>query len=329
MQLSVENSRRVANISFLCACAVVLVHVRWPQDGEVGRVLVWTLRNTLASLVVPLFSTIAGFMLAGHFDEPGWWRKAVVKRVRTLLVPFVAWMAVATVLLWLCTGRRPIGFANSGLDPCRYPLVVPLWYLRALFLVVAASPLIRAANERWGWRALALEGLANVAVMTLIGLGILSTDEGLGGLLIKGIPVETLFYFSLGAWIRRHPVPPFGRKAALTSALVAGTLLAASLFALQRHVFLPVNLYALAVPFWLIALWHVAPASPWPRYLVASSFAVYVMHAVVLSVIFALDPAFPFWLATLLGIAIPIFVFNVLTRFAPGVAGFLFGGRVK
>lgn len=330
MTLSAANSHRLSNISFLCACVVVLVHVPWPRETVWQQYLASGLRNSLAELVIPLFSTIAGFLLAGRVGEPDWWRKAVLKRVRTLLIPYVVWMSVAVVLFWLCSGVRQIGFANSGLNLFRQPLVVPLWFLRALFLLVLASPLIHAGLVRWGWRLLFVEYVAAFAVTMMLGLGYWSETEGWGCLFNNGLPLEGLLYFSLGLWLRiRRPIC-IGQKTALASFLLA--LLAVVVQVLLHHygISCPVNVSYLVAPLFLIGIWYMTPTMAWPRFLVGTSFAIYVVHAIVLGVIWlipSLRRTCPFGLTVLLGIVIPIVLANLLSLFAPRVARILFGGR--
>lgn len=322
-ELSPENSYRLRNLSFLCACGVVISHMPWPAGFA-------NLRSLLTVTPVQYFFIVAGYFLAAHFGEAGWWRKAVFSRVRSLLVPYVLWLAVTMALMWAFTGRCPISCGNIGLDLRKVPLLVPLWFVRALLLLVLASPLIRLTLVRWGlWYLLAVF-LAAGGVQAMLIFGIWTVDGGCGGLLYYGLPVEGLFYFSLGMWLRSRKFSGAGLPRKALILLAASVAVALCLVADQLRLpacFAPT---LVTVPFCLAALWHLTPASPWPKAVVGSSFAIYVTHAVVLGAVWLATgtrECCPLWLAALIGILVPLAFNLILKRALPKVANVLFGGR--
>ncbi|MBQ6142504.1 MAG: acyltransferase family protein [Kiritimatiellae bacterium] len=153
-------------MNVIAAFMVVILHAGEPQ--MIGSSGWWWVEifKTVSKVAVPYFFVAAGFFLAGHIDESGWWRKEVVKRMRTLMIPFVTWS-----LLWwsfyLPFGiyadylhSRELGSSLSlfegkwtkilGLNLFQCPFYSPMWFLRALFLMVVASPVVSYIVKRSG-----------------------------------------------------------------------------------------------------------------------------------------------------------------------------------
>lgn len=148
--VSEKVSNRLTNLSFLCSIFVVLRHT-WAPTVEAYSFawFVWKVVLVLGDLVLPFFFFASGFLIAGHLGETGWWKREVLKRARTLMIPFFFWSAFWIVFLMalnLFGGAailKGLDFGNwdwclriIGLEPLYHPLMGPLWYLRALFLMV-------------------------------------------------------------------------------------------------------------------------------------------------------------------------------------------------
>ncbi len=90
-----STSNKLANLSFLCACLVVTIHVGHPKIA--GSATWWTdlSLHAVSRIAVPLFFAISGYLLAGRIDEKGWWTAALKKRLRTIGLPFVLWLLVS------------------------------------------------------------------------------------------------------------------------------------------------------------------------------------------------------------------------------------------
>lgn len=91
---------KVTLLSIAAAMMVVAIHVGgnaatrgslvwwWEQIGHYG----------VFCAAVPFFFVCSGFFLGRHCDEEGWWSRGCLKRVRSLLVPYLIWSAVFAAL---------------------------------------------------------------------------------------------------------------------------------------------------------------------------------------------------------------------------------------
>jgi len=328
--VSRETSVKIVNLSFFFVLLVVAGHVGWCADGVFGQVVRCVLVRSLARVSIPFFFAVSGFFLAAHFQEPDWWRRAVRRRVGTLLAPYVFWLTVYALVMLAWTGRWVAGAGGFGFNPCRLPMVGPLWYVRCLMAFVLFSPLLKRAVERWGLWWIGAAYLVNVVLSVLTGRGILEYEAGLGGLLGYGVSIEGIVYFSAGIYLQAHPLRGgLGRVPAL--ALLTGVLLVAVRAVLEGcHVALPLHPSVLISPFLLVGLWRYAPARAWPAWLSACTFPIYLVHAIVLNVLWQaglLRNAVGQWSAFALGIAVPIALYHVMRKYLPRVSTFAFGGR--
>ena len=150
--LDKQLSNKIASMGFVCACLVVLMHSP-ASDGYC--LAVYLLKDILSMIAVPVFFIISGFLLARHCREDGWYKREVIKRIRTLLVPL--W---SLCILWLPIkyGIHHFGVLYCGADdsagvmrltwwnvldiPWGHAVVVGMWYVKALFLMVVLSPFL-------------------------------------------------------------------------------------------------------------------------------------------------------------------------------------------
>ena len=101
MQINEEFSNKIANMGFVCACLVVVMHSPMPIARELSLVEP-VVKDALSIIAVPIFFMISGFLLAikiprlndmsvsaAGASRFAWWRKAIAKRVRTIWVPYL------------------------------------------------------------------------------------------------------------------------------------------------------------------------------------------------------------------------------------------------
>lgn len=172
--------------------------------------------NTICNIAVPLFFFISGCLFFTGFDGWSWpiCRKKMLKRVRTLLIPYLILNAVC--FLYPPTAnpdRLPvIGFLWDSVSYCQgwenwagfdmqlyYPNNVPLWFVRDLMVMVLLSPALYWLVRRGGVVWLTISALAYWT-------GFLACAPGFSS--------NALFFFSLGAFfsIRKMDVVDFSRK---------------------------------------------------------------------------------------------------------------------
>lgn len=241
----------------------------------------------LCRMAVPFFFTVSGYFLSAHFDEEGYWLREVQKRVRSLAVPYVLWNVIAFVLLVPViaaadyVGHRSFGtnipisggrwVRAVGLDPTRMPFLVPLWYVRCLFLFVLLSPFFKAVVTRT--RTIWL--LFSFGVLLLYASGCF----GNGDFFRYGYSLSGSFYFSLGIALRSLHVPFRASKwRGVMSSIMGIVLLVGKL----EFANVGVNLLELAIPFLLYAVYCLIPDAEWPSWLTKTAFPIFLMHDIVI-----------------------------------------------
>ena len=346
-RLDGDLSRKIANMGFVCAMLVVVIHLEnVPKEtGSLAWVVHYFIRYILAVVAVPYFFLVSGYFLSLRIGEPGWWSRAVSKRLRTLGIPYIVWCIVPIVAFTLCCPGYVSGgecwlvkpnfgsiAAAFGLNMLTLPEANrPLWYVRALMLLVLVSPvlawLLRKGRQ---WALLAL-----LILYWSVNTWSLSSPEWWISVRwrivwIFGFSLEGLFYFSVGMFIAHHPVRLDGRAAVgLGLAGVAVGVVGMLLEINGVHAYgYPV---LMSIPLVMMLLWRFVPSSQWPAALVGSSFAVYVMHPIVIRAINVSGalPSGPFSIVVegFAAAAISLLLAVALHKAAPRIASYAFGGR--
>ena len=167
--------------------------------------------NGLAAPAVPLFFFLAAFL----FFRGGTWSTAIYvrklrARVRTLLVPYVAWnvlvMAAIALAQWYPGTARyfhqgyapvfemaPWDVVNTTLGITHAPIAYQFWFIKDLMVLVVLGPLVYLAVTKAGAVLLAVLGLAwilDVAPHHVLDL-------------------EAVCFFCAGAYVAVRRLPPF------------------------------------------------------------------------------------------------------------------------
>ena len=339
--LTAAASRKIQNMGILCAFLIVIIHCRPHfERGTAGWWLAEILENGVTQIAVPFFFAVSGYMV-GRGLQRGGYRNAVRKRIYTLLVPFVLWNALFLLskLFWenasaLLHGED-LSFSfptlqQIGLWPTDCPFLSPLWYVRALFVLVVLSPVFVWCLKKFRLWFLSLLFVVYAVVCPFWPL----PDAGAWSYFARvGIfPVLGLFYFSLGLALQEGIVD--AGKLAISPVVSLSVGIG---FAVLRAVFVyqgvPAAQYLgfLCVHFTLYGLWGLMDDRRWPQWLVANSFGVYLLHKFVLTpVVLLLRPERS--VATYLAIAVFAFAVSLalselLRRTMPKTSAVLFGGR--
>lgn len=146
MQIDERLSNKIANAGFVAALLVVTIHLPTPsaQDGAPWWIHQF-IGNGIAQLTVPYFFLVSGFLLGGHVFEKGWYARELLKRVRTLLVPYAIFSLLAWCVSFVNDGGSRFDLVDIfGLNLRTWTHLNVLWYVRALFFFALVSPLIIA-----------------------------------------------------------------------------------------------------------------------------------------------------------------------------------------
>jgi hypothetical protein len=143
-----------------------------PVHGELPlwlKSLVYIFSYAIPSICVPCFFIISGYLFFANIEEltMGVYKKKLLARTKSLLIPFLLWNIVALIIsltlyysrntvstepnysfgalvnTFICSNKGVILYpteAASGVWP--FPILGPMWYVRELFVMALISPLI-------------------------------------------------------------------------------------------------------------------------------------------------------------------------------------------
>ena len=225
------DSRVINSLRFPLAVMVVAIHSYIAIDGwvynsvasqgigsNVAQFFMIAISHVLTHVAVPTFFLISGYLFFNNFDNGNTivWRKKMLSRVKTLLIPYVIWVALYILYSMIMSYKSIVGDgiwewynSHGGLsmfwcsetwnldrkdiwgqpDIASSPILVPFWFLRNLIVCVVLSPLFYSLFKK-----------SNSNITTVIALSVLSflyfTQTSLR---VPGLSVSSMFYFGIGA----------------------------------------------------------------------------------------------------------------------------------
>ncbi|MBN9237722.1 MAG: acyltransferase [Mesorhizobium sp.] len=196
----VSDRVRIARV--LCIFFMMFVHVQpgiaenvHDRDPGFFDLVYFTLSRLVGLSSVSLLSIVSGYFIVASLMKAGTLSLAKSK-FKTLIVPLVAWNMAMLVLLTaygLISGKWQdmpdntlLGWSNAFFAVTGWPLDVPLWFLRDLFICSLLSPLLL-----FGLRRFALPTIALLVVYTLFGEDLYLLQRP-----------QLMLFFGLGMWLR-------------------------------------------------------------------------------------------------------------------------------
>lgn len=277
-------SNKLSWASFLGAVCVVSIHTPYKDGCDVGWSwwLYQMIANGFSRWAVPFFFASAGYHVARHSGEDGWYSTALRKRVRSLLIPYFAWTIVGAVLFCtlraaanLMAARPPFAGFPSGWGVLKFLGVHPydnfyvvLWFLRTLMCLIMLSPVfvVTVRSLRW-WLPISFLCLSYV---------------GISGMPYNLAPVW-MMYFTAGMAARFAPIhiksKLFGLFIPVGLIWIAyhkSCLLDSSMTSFDMT---PVPAIILIV----VGVWALMPSVEIPSTLRRLSFPIYVIHLLVIT----------------------------------------------
>jgi hypothetical protein len=141
---------------------------RFRHDNVLADVT-WTQWLTLGFQVMPVF-----FLVGGHVNATSWirwsarggdWATWLGRRAVRLLVPASLYVAVMTAAVTTCVAA---GIDGGELELAAWAVALHLWFLPVYLGLVAATPVMHAAHQRWGVRVPVALTAAVAAVNTAV-----------------------------------------------------------------------------------------------------------------------------------------------------------------
>lgn len=283
------RNSKIAGLGFLCSCLVVFIHL---SMGEVSpQSAVWWFRELfvrgVCQIAVPFFFAVSGFFLGKHADEANWWKVAMGKRLRSLVLPYAIWSFMYFLFVHLIIVAANIvahrslaanmfvdGLAKtvvhySGLDFTSFPALTPLWYIRALLVFVILTPVLVWLLKR----------CPKTFVMVVFAIGmaldaIFPVESVLGSFFHFGFPVWGLAYFLCGLALGINGGVTVRRNQAAVAFAAAAAFMSVGCFFTGNIMISTISKHLLR-PCLLLAVWHFWPHSSG---VYGGAFALFLIH---------------------------------------------------
>lgn len=295
MEISTRISNKLRCMSLLCSFLVLFIHIGVSSHNTGPWIIRAFFSHGIGKIAVPFFFTAAGYLLAGHMNEQGWYKRELVKRIQTLIIPLLIWCVLwfaygicSIVVCNLLKGRALgtnitcptlIGISKiAAVYPFSQPYLGVLWFVRTLFVLVTFSPFLKKIASPVG-----------VAIL-LVANGLIHPDYG-----VKCTPLIFTFqegflsffgaaFFTAGIMLRKKNLSiDVSWKIGLPMLGIGLLLLIIRGFPYEDIV--ARRLTWAYIPFLLVGIWWMCPAAKLPSLLSSAAFPVYAFHMFAISII--------------------------------------------
>ena len=191
--------------------------------------------QTLVKVAVPVFFIMSGYLFFANIDK--WslqvYKAKMLRRVKTLLIPYFIWNLLMAVKLKSFTWNifwvfwYPAGIQTDWLGQEQLmtaPANMPLWFLRDLMVVSLFTPIIYILVRKYGSRLMAL-----LTILYLSGICAF----------IPGFSAYAVYFFTFGAFfsIRRMNLIESARRFKWPAYILSTVLSIAMMLAYNTQVF--------------------------------------------------------------------------------------------
>lgn len=346
-------SNRIANLSLICACLVPSLHIvaSFAHDSCAWWIYTLLFKMGVATVAVPIFFVVSGFLLAGHMAEPDWWKLAVTKRCRTILIPYLFWACFYLALNCTLTSVLSIfsikfgtqGWSDVdchvvvdalGLNLMLMPRMSHLWYVRSLMVFVLLAPISSVCTDRKGILLVLILLLTSMAQeMWMVHSLAWHLD------FMRCAWTWGAMYFCFGVFLRwcDAGILTFGGVWKGFGCILAGIVFFAGAQVINVKSMMVVCRFAASVSS-MMGIWLLVPTRKLPTFLTRASFQIYLLHSAVILCCIALFRlcgvrdyvATHFWcwfLQYVLVVAVCVGISALLRQVFPRFSNVIFGGR--
>lgn len=191
-------SDKIRILSFISILLVVLLHNQMLEYSTgMNHTFQLLITEEITRAAVPLFFTISGTLLFYNCKQFGlnWYCKKIESRVKSLMIPFLAWSFFGFCIVYSIKLLNPSFFSSAQpiTDYSIYDYIATLlwhpvgtyqlWFIRDLMICVILSPFIYYALKYIGMLFLAVLGLLWALSIQWV------------------ISIESLMFVSLGSYI--------------------------------------------------------------------------------------------------------------------------------
>ena len=152
-----KTSNKITNLNFLLTIFIVLLHSNCLEYIEnINNIYILIANhfiNCIVTVAVPTFFALSTILFYKDFSLSNF-KKKIIKRCKTLLIPYLIWSIVFLVYFIILTNLSFIKPLTMSIEPikynfisfCKYILFAKyasgLWYIRELFILFLLSPII-------------------------------------------------------------------------------------------------------------------------------------------------------------------------------------------
>jgi len=357
MAFAVEEklSKRIISLRFLLIVFVVFIHnnpteVNFATGTEIYNIPVYVsivrelISNIIASVAVPLFFLISGYLLYAKDEK---FITVLKKKSRTILLPYIIWNILAVLFFFtaqtfdftkpyfaniIIRNFKPIDWIDVFVGKFttgrqyQYPLVYQFWFLRDLFILNLLFVGIKKLIDRFPF--------GTVFIFFLLWIS---------GINICIVSTEALLFFSSGYYVVKYSLDYKAFDGIKIYDIITIYLLtiAGELFFREKlPIIHQINIIIGSILLIKLTLYFINNERIYKRleWLEKYAFFVYAVHGILLAIMQKLSvriiPMRGGWLllqyfgVSIIGIIIFVIMGMILRRLFPKIYGILTGGRI-